>query len=73
MLSLQKSIISSLFTPQFFIQKFISVAERFLRGGGSSLKRTYIKGEGTCKTNRDEQRDCRASKNRKFQVKVLFE
>ena len=45
MLSLQKSIISSLFTPQFFIQKFISVAERFLREGGSSLKRTYVKGK----------------------------
>ena len=53
----KKFILFSLFTPQFSIQKFINVAERFLRRGGDSLKRTYVEGgeRGTFKMNRDEQ------------------
>ena len=35
----KKIVIFSLFTPQFFIQKFISIAELFLRGRwGNPLK-----------------------------------
>ena len=35
----------ALFTPRFFIRKFINVTELFLRGGlGNSLKRTYVEG-----------------------------
>ena len=45
MLSLQKnfSLTFSLFTPRFFIRKFVSIAELFLEEGwGSLLKRTYV-------------------------------
>ena len=52
MLSLQKKNIFSLFTPGFFIRKFIRVAELFTKA--SEL--TYIEGEGTCKTSRYKQR-----------------
>ena len=37
----QKSILFSLFNPQFFIRKFISVVELILRGG-NSLNWTYV-------------------------------
>ena len=61
----------SLFTPRFFIQKFINVAEFYLRGWGrNSLKRTYVEG-GACKTNNDEQR---GQGNQKLEISnVLFE
>ena len=47
-------LLFSLFTPRLFIQKFINIAELFLRGC-NLLKWTYVEGDGTCKTNRDEQ------------------
>ena len=58
MLILQKKIILfSLFIPRFFIRKFITVAELFLRAG--ELTKTNVRwGWGrTCKTNRDEQEE----------------
>ena len=36
MLSLQKIFVFSLSTPWFFIQKFINIAQLFLRGGGGN-------------------------------------
>ena len=55
-------ILFSLFTPRFFIRKFINVVKLFLREGGiNSLKQTYLEGDGggggggTCKMNRDKQ------------------
>ena len=40
----KKLVLFSLFTPRFFIRKFINVAELFLRVRGYSLKRMYVEG-----------------------------
>ena len=67
----KKLILFSAFTHSFFIRKFISVADPFLRGGvggggsgGNSLKLTYVE-EDTGETNRDEQMG-RGSKRESF-------
>ena len=51
MLSLQKKIICSRFTPRFFIRKLIKVRERFL-WGGTHLSEGALREGDTCKTNR---------------------
>ena len=72
MLSLKKTILFSIFTPWFFIRKFISVAELFLRGGCNSLKWTYVEGGGTCETNMDKQGEWRGSKTGSFEGKYFL-
>ena len=72
-----KKIYSFLFSPtDFFIRKFIRVAEFFLREEDNWLKRTYVEGVGdTCKTKRDGQGRGGGGgvKNWKFGEKILFE
>ena len=53
MLSLQTKLsLFSLLTPPFFIRKITF----FERGGGNSIKQTYVEeGGGACKTNRYQQ------------------
>ena len=70
----KKLIPFSLFSPRFFIPKFISVAKLFLRGAGThqserTLRRGVAGGEargGTYKTNKDKQGGRRV-KNRSFE------
>ena len=60
----KKLILFCLLTPRFFILKFISFAELFLRGGGANL----VKRTGT----NERTRERRGVKNWKFRVNLLF-
>ena len=60
----KKLILFCLLTPRFFILKFISFAELFLRGGGANL----VKRTGT----NERTRERRGVKNWKFRAKLLF-
>ena len=63
----KKLILVSLFTPRFFLQKFINVAEHFFETeGGNSLKEHMLMGGGICKKKQEGGQNLQTSSKHTF-------